>query len=717
MQQKEYSIKLGEKTLSLRFLNWAEKANASVIARYGDTVILTTATMNSKENKNLGYFPLMVEYRENYYAAGKIGGGRFHKREGRPADEAVLKGRLIDRTIRPLFNQMMRRDVQIVNNILSYDPESDPDILALISSSVTLLVSNIPWSGPVGAVRIGRSGKNWIVNPSNEVQEKSDLNIVVAGPKGKVNMLEVDSREVSEQDIVSALKESSKYIEKIIELQENIQKEIGKEKEAVEFHEASDEIKKEVGELATEPLKNLFDTNKDEGDAGIDSIHTEVLATLEKKYEEEPEIIDEAKNFLEKLTDELVHESVTKNNRRVDGRKMDEVRPLSGQTSVLPSRTHGSGLFMRGLTHGLSIATLDSPREAELSDNMEGEHKKRFMLHYNFPPFSVGETGFYRGPGRREIGHGALAEKAIKPIIPSQESFPYTIRIVTEILSSNGSTSMASVCSASLALMDAGIPIKNHVAGIAMGLMSASASPGGDGSSEKNYKILTDIQGPEDHYGDMDCKVAGTKNGITAMQMDVKVDGVTINILEEVLEQSKKARKQILEVLDKTIAQPKKELSPYAPIIKNIKIDPEKIGTLIGSGGRTIKEIMANTNTQIDVEDDGNVFVTGENVNDAENALKTIDDITREIEVGEMFDAKVVRITDFGAFVELVPGKDALVHVSELSNDFVKDIKSVVKIGDTLKVKIIKVDNFGKISATARLQKLNTNESSARPRT
>lgn len=701
MQQKEYSIKLGEKTLYLRFLNWAERANSSVIARYGDTVILTTATMSSKENKNLGYFPLMVEYRENYYASGKIGGGRFHKREGRPADGAVLNGRLVDRAIRPLFNQAMRRDVQIVNNILSYDPESDPDIVALIASSVVLCVSNIPWNGPVGAIRVGRNGKNWIINPSSEEQEKSDLNIVVTGPKGKINMIEVDSLEASEKDVISALKEGSVYVEKIIELQEKILKEIGKEKDTVEFHEVSDEIKKEVKKLASEPLKNLFSTNKDEGDSGINSIHSEVLAVLEKKYEEKPELISEAKDFLEKLTDELVHESAIKNNRRVDGRKMDEVRLISGQVSVLPPRTHGSGLFMRGLTHGLSITTLDSPRESELSDNMEGENKKRFMLHYNFPPFSVGETGFYRGPGRREIGHGALAEKSILPVIPSSETFPYTIRIVTEILSSNGSTSMASVCSASLALMDAGVPIKNHVAGIAMGLMSSSSDS--EQTSEKNYKILTDIQGPEDHYGDMDCKVAGTKNGINAMQMDVKVSGITIDILEKVLEQGKKARMQILEVLDKTIAQPRKELSAYAPIIRNIKIDPEKIGALIGSGGRTIKEIMANTNTQIDVEDDGSVFVTGKNVDDAENALKTIDNITREIEVGEIFDSKVVRIADFGAFVELVPGKDALVHVSELSNSFVKDVKSIVKLGDTLKVKIIKVDNFGKISATARL--------------
>ncbi|MEX0878045.1 MAG: polyribonucleotide nucleotidyltransferase [Candidatus Spechtbacterales bacterium] len=692
MEKKEYSVDMGGKPLVLTFTNWAEQTNASVLARYGDTVVLTTAVMSGHDVK-LHYFPLTLEYREKYYAAGFIGGGRFQKREGRPSDESTLKARLIDRTLRPLFKHSMRREVQIVNTILSYDPEHSPDIVALIASSTALVVSDIPWSGPISALRIGRINGDWVINPSLKQQEESDLNVTVAGPEGRINMVETDAKEASEKDILEAMRFGEKLMQDIIDIQKKIQKDIGKEKAVVELKEPGEELQKEIREFGEKKLKEaIYAKEAKEGGAELDAAGDEIKKYLEEKYgEKDPAYIENASAYIEKLTDELIHEAILKDERRVDGRALDELRNLSGYTGVLP-RTHGSGLFMRGLTHGLSIATLDSPGEEELSDAMEGETRKRFMLHYNFPPFSTGETGFFRGPGRREIGHGALAEKAVEAMIPDKEEFPYVIRVVTEILSSNGSTSMASVCSASLALMDAGVPMKKHVAGIAMGLIAS-----GD-----DYKVLTDIQGPEDHYGDMDFKVAGTRDGVTAVQMDVKVDGVTLKMIEDTLEQGKKARENILDVLEKAIPEPNTELSPYAPKIKFLKIDPEKIGMLIGPGGRIIKEIMAETNTEINVEDDGSVSITGSTNEEVVRAAEIASNITREIKVGEIFEATVVKIADFGAFVELVPSKEALVHISELKEGFVSKVEDVVKIGDKITVKIIKADDSGKLSASAK---------------
>ena len=693
MENKEYSLELGGRTLTLKFLNWAEQAHGSLLVTYGDTVVLTTAVMGNQD-KPLPYFPLTVEYRERYYAGGKIGGGRFMKREGRPSDEATLKARLIDRALRPLFNHAMRREVQIVNNVFSYDNQNMPDILGLIGSSMALFVSEIPWAGPIGAVRVGRVDNNWVLNPSAEAQEKSDLNLTITGTTGKINMIEVGAQEASEEDITEAIAFGTRYVEQLIEFQKKIQAEIGAKKAEVPLLEADESLKKEVREFTGSRLKEALVQNKDDGEENkLDLLNRELKEHLQEKYGEGAEEIGFGIDYLDSFGDEIVHELALKENKRVDGRKFDEVRELSASLGPLP-RAHGSAVFMRGLTHALSVVTLASPGNEELHDDMEGESKKSFMHHYNFPPFSTGETGFFRGPGRREIGHGALAEKALAPLIPSQEKFPYVIRLVSEILSSNGSSSMASVCGSSLALMDAGVPIKGHIAGVAMGLI---ASPDGG-----EYKILTDIQGPEDHHGDMDLKVAGTRTGVTAMQMDVKIDGVSLEVLKDAIEEAKKARNHILTMLEGAIAQPREGLSPYAPIIQVLKINPERIGSLIGAGGRTIREIMAATETEINVEEDGSVFISGSNPEQVKKAIDWAEGLTHEIKVGEVFKAKVVRIADFGAFVELTPGQDALVHVSELANDYVKDVKDVVKMGDFIEVKVIKVDDQGKISASVK---------------
>ena len=708
MQKKEYSFKLGEQELTLRFLNWAEQANASVLAQLGETVVLTTAVMGNKDSE-LPYFPLTIEYREKYYAAGIIGGGRFSKREGRPSDEATLRARLIDRTIRPLFNNSLRRDIQIVNTVLSYDGENTPEILSLIASSVVLSVSNIPWDGPVGGARIAKVDNKWKVSPSKIERENSDADVIVSGPKNNINMIEVGANELQEKDLLEAMKQGQNYINELTDFQEKIQKEIGQEKEKVEVKEASEELKKEVNEQVEQKIrKTIIENSVTEEKKDIEEIKNNLKDYLVKKYEEEnPQYIGEALDYFDNLMDKLVHEAALKYNKRVDGRAFDEIRPLFAEMAVLP-RTHGSGIFMRGLTHVLSTATLDSPGEEELRDEMEGEGKKRFMHHYNFPPFSVGETGWFRAPGRREIGHGSLAEKALAPLIPSLEKFPYVIRVVSEAISSNGSTSMASVCGSSLALMDAGVPIKGHVAGIAMGVISPSKnSKSEDKSAEqddnKDAKIITDITGLEDHYGGMDFKVAGTKDGITAIQLDVKTKGLNLNLIEQVLNRAKSARLQIIGVLENAVSKPRESVSKYAPIIRYIKIKPTTIAILIGSGGRTIKGVMNDTGTEIDVEDDGAVYVSGNDKENVEKAITMIEGITHQVEVGEIYNARVVRVADFGAFVELTPGQEALVHVSELSKDYVKNVKDVAKIGDTIKVKIIRIDEEGKIAASAKI--------------
>ena len=692
MAEKQFSLELGGRTLSLTFSNWAEQANSSIIARYGDTVVLTTAVMGRGEN-DPGYFPLTVEYRENYYAAGKIGGGRFHKREGKPSDESVLKARLVDRALRPLFPHAMRREIQIVNSVLSYDSTCDPDILALVASSAAVFASNIPWNGPLGALRVAKKDGSFIVNPSEKDQEEASFVVTMAGTAEAINMLEIGANEASEQEIVEALTFGKEFIAKLVKLQQDIRNEIGAEKEQVELKEASEEVKQFVRDLVREPLRQaIFAPDKIGHESQIADVTKQAQERLTETYgESQPEAISLGVAYVDEVVNELVHEAALKENRRVDGRGFDEIRPLSGTASVLP-RVHGSGMFMRGLTHVLSVATLAIPGNEELHDDMEGESQKRFMHHYNFPPYSVGETGFFRGPGRREIGHGALAEKALRPLIPNEDKFPYVVRLVSEVLSSNGSSSMGSVCGSSLALFDAGVPLESHVAGIAMGLMS------GEGES----KILTDIQGPEDHHGDMDLKVAGTSAGVTAVQMDVKIEGVSIDLLAKALEQAKKARLQIIDVLSEAIPAPRQTLSPYAPAVQTLQINPAFIGQVIGSGGSTIKEIQATTETEIDIEDDGRIFVGGTDAAQVERAVTWIKQLTHEVKVGEKFLAKVVKIADFGAFVELTPGQEALVHVSELKDDFVKNVGEVVEMGQRIPVVVTKIDEMGRVNASAK---------------
>lgn len=691
-EEKQFSLELGGRTLSLTFSNWAEQANSSIIARYGDTVILTTAVMGRGEN-DPGYFPLTVEYRENYYAAGKIGGGRFHKREGKPSDESVLKARLVDRALRPLFPHAMRREIQIVNSVLSYDPTCDPDILALVASSAAVFASNIPWNGPLGALRVAKKDGSFIVNPSEKDQEEASFVVTMAGTAEAINMLEIGANEASEQEIIEALTFGKEFIAKLVQLQQDIRNEIGAEKEQVELKEASEEVKQFVRDFVREPLRQaIFAPDKVGHESQIAEVTKQAQERLTETYgESQPEAVSLGVAYVDEVVNELVHEAALKENRRVDGRGFDEIRPLSGTAAVLP-RVHGSGMFMRGLTHVLSVATLAIPGNEELHDDMEGESQKRFMHHYNFPPYSVGETGFFRGPGRREIGHGALAEKALRPLIPSEDKFPYVVRLVSEVLSSNGSSSMGSVCGSSLALFDAGVPLERHVAGIAMGLMS------GEGES----KILTDIQGPEDHHGDMDLKVAGTSVGVTAVQMDVKIDGVSIDLLAKALEQAKKARLQIIDVLSEAIPAPRQTLSPYAPAVQTLQINPAFIGQVIGSGGSTIKEIQATTETEIDIEDDGRIFVGGTDAAQVERAAAWIKQLTHEVKVGEKFLAKVVKIADFGAFVELTPGQEALVHVSELKDDFVKNVGEVVEVGQRIPVVVTKIDEMGRVNASAK---------------
>ena len=698
-ETKTYSLDLGGRELKVTLNNWAEQTNGSAIVQYGDTVVLATCVMSSTPKEGTNYFPLLVDYQEKYYASGKIKMSRFVKREGRPSDDSVLTGRLIDRAIRPNFDMRMRNEIQVVINTLSYDNANDPSVPGFIAASVGLSVSDIPWNGPQGIVRVGRIDGNLILNPTLEDEKKSDFVITLAGSKDKINMIETSANQVAEGEIVEAFKFGAQFIKKLIEFQENIVKENGLSKAVVPLYEISDSLKKEIDDfLGTRVSEALFTESKTERTKLVDGLKDELKAFLQEKHKTDEQInVQAGLDFFEEKINDIIHENILTKDRRVDGRKLDELRPIDCRVALLP-RTHGSAMFMRGNTHALVTATLGPPGAEQTIDEMKPEEKKRFMLHYNFPGFSVGEVAFMRSPGRREIGHGALAEKALAPVIPQKEDFPYAIRIVSEILSSNGSSSMASVCGGSLSMMDAGIPITAPVAGIAMGLMM---------DKSENYKILTDIQGPEDHHGDMDFKVAGTQAGVTAIQMDVKIDGVTIEMLEKGLEQAKKARLEILDNMSKAIAEPRESLSPHAPRIMSIMIDPAKIGGVIGPGGKMINEIIAETGVlSIDIEDDGTIFIAAESgkADSAIKALEWIKNITREIKIGEIFEGRVTKVADFGAFVELTPKHEGMVHISELSDKYVKSIGDVVKVGDMLRVKVIKVDEQGKIGLTAKVR-------------
>jgi len=673
----------------------AEQANGNILVRSGDTLVMAACVMAKKDREGLDFFPLTVEYEEKYYAAGKIKGSRFIKRESRPSDEAICNARLIDRSIRPLFSKGLKREIQVITTVLSWDSENDPDILGLISASLSLAISDIPWSGPIAAVRVVKVEDKFILNPTYEERENSQLDIVFAatlkGSEVVINMIEGGAQEVEESVVLEALKFSEKYLKKIIDFQDEIVKKIGKEKTEIKQVEADIQLEKEIRDfLGDKQEKALFEKDKTKRTEKLDVLKEDLIIYLKEQYAEESELkIEYAKNLFEKEIDRLLHESALNHDKRVDGRKLDQVREIKCEVGLLP-RTHGSSLFSRGKTRSLSILTLGAPGDQQLLEGMEIEGKKRFMHHYNFPPYSVGETRPMRGPGRREIGHGMLAEKALLSLLPSSEEFPYTIRVVSEMLSSNGSTSMASVCSSSLALMDAGVPIKRPAAGIAIGL--AQDEKTGD------YRVLTDIQGPEDHYGDMDFKVAGTSKGITAVQMDVKITGISEKIMKEALSRAKKARLEILDSMEKVLPKPRPELSSFAPRIITLQIDPDKIREVIGPGGKVINGIIDETGVTIDIQDSGLILITSENEEAAEKAISWIKNIIREAKVGEIFEGTVKRILNFGAFVEILPNQEGMVHISKLSEGRVEKVEDVVKIGDTVSVKVIAIDEQGRVN-------------------
>lgn len=696
MHKKEFKTEVGGKTLTLEISDIAPQTNAAVLAKYGETIALVTVVM-AKNDSSTDYMPLKVDYEEKFYAAGKIIGSRFIRRESRPSEEAILSGRLVDRTLRPLFDNRIRREIQVVVTILSYDEENDPDFVGLIGASTALAISNVPWNGPVGGVRIGKVGDKFLVNPNNSELKSEEFvfDTFVAGVKEAINMVELGGKEAPEKAAVEAFEIAQKEINKLVEFQKNIVKEVGKEKAALVLAEIDPRVRAIATRFLSGKLEEaIYVADKSKYYEGMSTLEKSLAAHLVEEFPENDKVrlAKEAHFIFDEETDREVHKNILENDKRPDGRKLDEVRKLESQVHLF-ERTHGSALFMRGNTHALAVTTLGAPGAEQIIETMESNWKRRFLLHYNFPPYSVGETGTFRGPGRREIGHGALAEKALKHLIPSKEEFPYTIRVVSEILSSNGSSSMATVCASTLSMMDAGVPLKQPAAGIAMGLMS---------DEKGNYKVLTDIQGPEDHHGDMDFKAAGTENGVTAIQMDVKVSGVPVEVLAKTLAQAKEARLHILKSMRGVLKEPREKISTYAPAISHFKINREKIGLLIGPGGKTINGFIEKyALSGIDIDEDGMVFVSGTNHENLDRAVTEIKSLTRDFEIGEIVEGKVVKILEFGAIVDLGGGKDGMIHVSELKNGFVKTVTEVVKEGDFVRAKVIRVED-GKIGLSLK---------------
>ncbi|MBZ8174326.1 polyribonucleotide nucleotidyltransferase [Staphylococcus delphini] len=692
-EKKVFKTEWANQPLTIETGQLAKQANGAVLVRYGDTVVLSTATA-SKEPRDGDFFPLTVNYEEKMYAAGKIPGG-FKKREGRPGDEATLTARLIDRPIRPLFPDGYRHDVQIINTVLSADPNCSPEMAAMIGSSMALSVSDIPFQGPIAGVNVGYVDGEYVINPNLEQREKSRLDLEVAGHKDAVNMVEAGASEITEAEMLEAILFGHEEIKRLCAFQEEIIAHLQPEKREFIPEEKNQTLIDSVTQMTKdENLNGAIQTfDKQERDANLDAIKERILANFENEEDPENEaLLKEIGTIINTLIKDEVRRLIADEKIRPDGRKPDEIRPLSSEVGLLP-RAHGSGLFTRGQTQALSVLTLGSISEYQIIDGLGEEEHKRFMHHYNFPNFSVGETGPVRAPGRREIGHGALGERALKYIIPDEKTFPYTVRIVSEVLESNGSSSQASICGSTLALMDAGVPIKAPVAGIAMGLVTR----------EESYTILTDIQGMEDALGDMDFKVAGTTEGITAIQMDIKIDGLTKEVIEEALEQARKGRLAILEHMMQTIDQPRKELSAYAPKVEIMQIKPEKIRDVIGPGGKQINEIIDATGVKLDIEQDGTVYIGSTEQDMINQARAWIESIVREAEVGQVYDAKVKRIEKFGAFVELFPGKDALVHISQISNERINKVEDVLNIGDTLKVKVTEIDKQGRVNASHKV--------------
>ncbi|MDI6758146.1 MAG: polyribonucleotide nucleotidyltransferase [Candidatus Omnitrophota bacterium] len=687
MQNQILKIKFGQQDLILETGKIAKQANGSVTIRYGQTVVLVTACMSRQVRQGQDFFPLTVECQEKTYAAGRIPGG-FFKREGRPSESEILTARLIDRPIRPLFPKGLLNEIQVMAIVLSSDGENDPDVLAVIGASSALTISDIPFDGPLACCRVAQINNEFILNPTYAQLENSDLDVVVAANKDGVIMLESKAKEVSEDIYFEAVKFGFENLKPVISMQEEFRKLYGKEKSQIKLNKPDPELGQKIEELAKDRLREVYKlAKKEEREEEISLLHKE----LDAKFVLEGYNSADIKTGLIEIEKKLVRKKILEENIREDGRSFREIRPIECVVSFLP-RTHGSSLFTRGQTQSLAVTTLGTGEDEQLIEALEGESHKSFMLHYSFPPFSVGETAPVRGPGRREIGHGALAEKALLAVMPSKEKFPYTVRVVSEILESNGSSSMATVCAATLSLMDAGVPIKGTVGGIALGLIK---------EAEKTV-ILTDIAGIEDHFGDMDFKVAGTRNGVTAVQMDLKIDGISLDLLKECLLQSKEGRLVVLDKMNESLSKPREELSSLAPRIETLKVNPEKIGELIGPGGKTIKSIIASTGVTIDIKDEGIVLIGSTDANKSEEAIRMIKAIVEDVEIGRIYTGKVKRIMNFGAFCEIAPRKEGLVHVSELTNRFVKNVEEIVKIGDEIKVKVIGIDELGRIKLSKK---------------
>ncbi|MFQ8697638.1 MAG: polyribonucleotide nucleotidyltransferase [Peptoniphilus harei] len=687
--EKTYTMDLAGSQLKVTIGKVAEQANGACLVQYGDTVVLVTATSSSKPREGIDFFPLSVDYEEKMYAVGKIPGG-FIKREGRPSEKATLSARLIDRPLRPLFPEGYRNDVHIVATVLSVDQDHSPEIVAMIGSSIALSISDIPFDGPTGSVEVGYIDGKYIINPNEEERNNSKINLSLAGTKTAIMMVEAGAQEVSESEMLEAILEGHEVIKDICEFVEEISSEVGKEKAKYEVFKADEEIVAKVKDFGKDLLVNAIR----EKDKVVREENTE--KAKEAIREHFVDLMEEHSKDISAAIEEIevteIRRGILEEERRPDDRKLDEIRHLSSEVSVLP-RTHGSGLFTRGQTQVLSIATLGAISEEQVIDGLGDDKPKRYIHHYNFPGFCVGDTKPSRSPGRREIGHGALAERALLPVIPDSEVFPYTIRVVSEVLSSNGSSSQASICGSTLALMDAGVPIKAPVAGIAMGLIEE------DGV----IKILTDIQGLEDHFGDMDFKVAGTRKGITAIQMDIKVEGIKKEILKTALDRAKDARFEILDHLATTIEKPREELSKYAPIIHMISIDPERIGEVIGAGGKIINKIIEQTGVKIDIDDDGKISILSDSDEKAKEAITIIEDIVKEIEIGEVYLGKVKKIVKFGAFVEIKKGTEGLLHISEIAHERTNNVEDVLKVGDSVEVKVIDIaKDTGKISLSRK---------------
>ncbi|EOT38318.1 polyribonucleotide nucleotidyltransferase [Enterococcus dispar] len=695
MTKQVFKTTWGGRPLQVEVGQLAKQANGAVLVRYGDTAVLSAA-VSSKEAKDTDFFPLTINYEEKMYAVGKIPGG-FIKREGRPSTDATLTARLIDRPIRPMFAEGFRNEVQVTNIVMSVEQDCSPAMAAMLGSSLALSISDIPFDGPIAGVEVGRVNGEYVLNPTVEQAEKTDIELTVAGTKQAINMVESGAKEVSEDDMLGALLFGFDAIKELVAFQEEIVAAVGKDKMEVKLLQVDPELKQDIYDSYYSVMKTAVMTEEklaredeiEKVKETVKEVYAEKFANVET--EDLVQITKEIKQVAEDLEKDVVRELITIDKIRPDGRKLDEIRQLSSEVGLLP-RVHGSGLFTRGQTQALSACTLAPLGEHQIIDGLGVEESKRFIHHYNFPQFSVGSTGRAGSPGRREIGHGALGERALAQVIPSETDFPYTIRLVAEVLESNGSSSQASICAGTLALMDAGVPIKAPVAGIAMGLVS-------DG---ENYTILTDIQGLEDHLGDMDFKVAGTKDGITALQMDIKIQGITEQILREALAQAKKARFEILAELTSTLAEPRKELSQYAPKIEMIQIDPEKIKVVIGKGGDTINSIIEETGVKIDIDQEGKVSIASADAEMIQKAIKIIEELTKEVKVGEVYLGKVVRIEKFGAFVNLIKGKDGLVHISQLANERVNNVEDVVKLGDEVLVKVTEIDRQGRVNLSRK---------------